>query len=339
MPCANSCGDSEIKYKGNGSQVQYTFPFEYMAQSDVKVDIYNESTRRWVDADDSSWLGEYAWSFANATTIEFENAPPAPLDEDTDFNIKIYRCTDIDPLIAQFNPGSAIRARDLNDNFEQLKLAIEEGRCQIPEWLFDYLDKYYWNKAEETTYIDDVWVDESDDEHVPTTGAVQQELVERWDKRTETTYIPDNWEDEADDDHVPTTGAVDKHIDEEIQLNYDVRSVTRPEQISNGGLGKIEDVFYFTTAASAQRHDVYHQDPKPTDLPYEQPGKMWFDTATLDDYTWDANAGAWVDMQNSGPPGPAGPPGPPGSTYTFTAPLKETDGVVSIDLQIINSTP
>ena len=74
MPCANSCGDSEIKYKGNGSQVQYTFPFEYMAQSDVKVDIYNESTRRWVDADDSSWLGEYAWSFANATTIEFENA-------------------------------------------------------------------------------------------------------------------------------------------------------------------------------------------------------------------------------------------------------------------------
>ena len=332
MPCANSCGDSEIKYKGDGTSVLFTFPFTYIDETDVKVSLWDEPTRRWVTTTE--------WSFANATTVQFNTAPAAPeLEAVTQYNIRIGRCTAIDPLAASFYPGSTIRAQDLNDNFEQLQLAIQEGRCQVPSWLFDFLDDYYWNKEEETTYIDDVWVDESDDEHVPTTGAVQQELVERWDKRTETTYIPDNWEDEADDKHVPTTGAVDKHIDEEIQLNYDVRSVTRPEQISNGGLGKIEDVFYFTTAASAQRHDVYHQVPKPTDLPYEQPGKMWFDTATLDDYTWDANAGAWVDMQNAGPPGPQGPPGPAGSTYTFTAPLKETAGVVSIDLQIINSTP
>ena len=141
---------------------------------------------------------------------------------------------------------------------------------------------------------------------------------------------------------------------------------------------------------------------------------MWFDTATLGDYLWDSNAGAWVDMENAGPvgsqgdfgpagkviisdkpptkypasdsnvereleagdlwwssatvnlyiyyidntgpqwvsiskvgpTGPDGPPGPPGQdasapgpSYTFTAPLKETAGVVSIDLQIINSTP
>ena len=49
-------------------------------------------------------------------------------------------------------------------------------------------------------------------------------------------------------------------------------------------------------------------------------------------------------MQNAGPPGPAGPQGPKGddgkagTSYKFTAPLKETAGVVSIDLQILNST-
>ena len=332
MSCTNTCESNEIKYKGDGAQVLFTFPFTYIDEADVKVSLWDEPSRRWVYTTD--------WSFANATTIQFNTAPLAPDPEDTtQFNIRIGRCTPIDPLAASFFPGSAIRAEDLNSNFEQLQLAIQEGKCQVPEWLFNFLDDYYWNKQEETTYIDDVWVDESDDEHIPTTGAVQQELVERWDKRTETTYIPDDWEDEADDLHVPTTGAVDKHIDEEIQTNYDLRSVTRPEQIDDGGLGKIDDTHYFTTAASAQRHDVYHQVSKPDDLPYEQPAKGWFDTATLDDYTWDSNAGAWVDMQNAGPPGPPGPAGPAGSTYKFTAPLKEIAGVVSIDLQIINATP
>ena len=332
MSCTNTCESNQIKYKGDGASVLFTFPFTYIDEADVKVSLWDETSRRWVYTTD--------WSFANATTIQFNTAPPAPdLEDTTQFNIRIGRCTPIDPLAASFYPGSAIRAEDLNNNFEQLQLAIQEGRCQVPSWLFDFLDDYYWNKEEETTYIDDVWIDESDDEHIPTTGAVQQELVERWDKRTETTYIPDDWEDEADDLHVPTTGAVDKHIDEEIQTNYDLRSVTRPEQITTGGFGEIDDTHYFTTAASAQRHDVYHQGIKPDDLPYEQPGKGWFDTATLDDYTWDSNAGAWVDMQNAGPPGPPGPPGPAGSTYTFTAPLKEIAGVVSIDLQIINATP
>ena len=180
MPCANSCGNSEIKYKGNGTQVLYTFPFEYMAQSDVGVDIYNESTRLWVNADDPSWNGEYNWSFANATTIEFEKAPPAPLLDTTDYNIKIYRCTDIDPLIAQFNPGSAIRARDLNDNFEQLQLAIIEGRCQVPDWLYDYLENEYWDKIDDVITYDEQINDPSakvDDEHIFTASAIPADAL------------------------------------------------------------------------------------------------------------------------------------------------------------------
>ena len=226
MSCTNTCESNEIKYKGNGSQVLFTFPFTYIDETDVKVSLWDETNRRWVNTTD--------WTFANATTVQFNTAPPAPDSEDiTQFNIRIGRCTAIDPLAATFYPGSAIRAQDLNDNFEQLQLAIQEGRCQVPSWLYGYLDDYYWNKQEDTTYMDDVW------------------------------------EDEADDEHVPTTGAVQAYVKEELQIDYDLRSITRPEQITDGGAGEINDTHYFTTAASAQRHDTYHQDPKPAVIPYD----------------------------------------------------------------------
>jgi len=298
MSCTNTCESNEIKYKGDGVQVLFTFPFTYIDAADVKASLWDEATLRWVNTTE--------WTFANATTIRFKSPPPQAKFEDTyQFNVKIGRCTNINPLASTFYPGSAIRAQDLNDNFEQLQLAVQEGRCQVPDWLLDYLTDFYWNVAN-STKIDDVW------------------------------------EDEADDSHIPTTGAVDKYVTESIQDNYDVRSVTKLEQTTNGGVANIDDEHYFTTAASAARHDVYHQEDKPSYKTYEQPAKGWFDTATLDDYTWDSNAGAWVDMQNAGPPGPEGPPGRPGvggSAYKFSAPLKETAGVVSIDLQTINRFP
>ena len=298
MSCTNTCESNEIKYKGDGSQVLFTFPFTYINENDVKASLWDETALRWVNTTE--------WTFANATTIRFKSPPPAALYTDTyQFNVKISRCTSINPLAASFYPGAAIRAQDLNENFEQLQLAIQEGRCQVPSWLFDYLSDFYWNLSA-------------------------------------TTLIDDDWESEADDLHIPSTGAVDKYVDTAIQKDYNVRSVTELEQLLTGGAGEIDDAHYFTTAAARARHDVYHQDKKPAYKTYEQPAKGWFDTATLEDYNWDSNAGAWVDMQNAGPAGPEGPPGKPGvggSTLTFRAPLKETAGVVSIDLQTINKFP
>ena len=161
MSCTD-CASNEIKYVGNGSLVLYTFPFTYFDQTDVYVELYNFTTRRWDVTTE--------WTFANATTVQFNTAPAAPPSTDPSYpNIRIARCTDIDPLAATFYPGSAIRAQDLNNNFEMLQMAIQEGRCKVPDWLFDYLDKYYWNKGEQTLKSGDAWI--SDDAHIATTAA------------------------------------------------------------------------------------------------------------------------------------------------------------------------
>ena len=125
--CDIDCESSKIEYAGDATQVDFTFPFEYIKQDHVKVALYNYTDEVYEDTD--------AWSFQNATTIRFDTAPPVPEDVDAEpNNILIYRCTDLDNLIATFFPGSAIRAQDLNVNFEQLQFAIQEGRCQVPPW-------------------------------------------------------------------------------------------------------------------------------------------------------------------------------------------------------------
>lgn len=122
MALCHDCDKTKIEYKGNGSQVLFTFPFTYMVESDVEVYLY--------DYIDSLWVLTTEWSFENATTIRFDTAPDAPVDEgQAPFNIRIARCTAIDPLSATFYPGTPIKAQDLNDNFEQLQFAIEEARC------------------------------------------------------------------------------------------------------------------------------------------------------------------------------------------------------------------
>ena len=118
----SSTTESQIKYAGNGVQVLFTFPFTYLQPTDIYVSLYNQTERRWDDTTQ--------WTFANATTIQFTTAPPTATGEVTD-NIRIQRRTSIDPLVAQFNPGSAIRASDLNDDFEQLQLAIIDNSSAV----------------------------------------------------------------------------------------------------------------------------------------------------------------------------------------------------------------
>ena len=120
----DSCSTNQILYVGNGTQTLYTFPFTYLDSSDVYVDLYDFTT--------SSWVNTTEWSFQNETTIQFNTAPPAPASSDPSVpNIKIFRNTDVTQMTATFFPGSAIRAKDLNNNFEEILFITQETKCNI----------------------------------------------------------------------------------------------------------------------------------------------------------------------------------------------------------------
>jgi hypothetical protein len=97
-------------YVGDGSTVLYSFTFPYINISDVVVTV--DGTAQVIQAE---------YFFANATTIQFVTAPADGAA------ILIRRYTASDDVAAVFFPGSAIRARDLNDNFVQSLYVAQES--------------------------------------------------------------------------------------------------------------------------------------------------------------------------------------------------------------------
>lgn len=94
-------------YTGDGSTVLYSFTFPYIKEDDIKVSLDEVDTT--------------AYTLANATTVEFTTAPASGVA------IVIYRQTVRDDVENVFFPGSAIRAKDLNDNFTQSLFVIQEA--------------------------------------------------------------------------------------------------------------------------------------------------------------------------------------------------------------------
>jgi hypothetical protein len=99
----------ENNYTGDGSTVLFSFTFEYIEATDIEVSV------------DSVTVATTAYSLANATTVEFVTAPAVGAA------IRIYRNTTVTTPKAEFFPGSAIRAQDLNDNFEQILFVTQEA--------------------------------------------------------------------------------------------------------------------------------------------------------------------------------------------------------------------
>ncbi len=97
---------TENAYTGNGSTTNYSFTFPYLKSTDVQVQVDATVTT--------------AWTFANATTVQFNTAPA------NNAKIKILRKTNVDNLTATFYAGSAIKSEDLNDNFTQNLYSTQE---------------------------------------------------------------------------------------------------------------------------------------------------------------------------------------------------------------------
>lgn len=101
----------ENLYVGDGTTVLYSFTFPYINEEDVKVSL--------------NQLDTTAFTLANATTVELDVAPANGV------SIRIYRSTPTDAIAAEFFPGSAIRAQDLNNNFEQTLYVVQENQAII----------------------------------------------------------------------------------------------------------------------------------------------------------------------------------------------------------------
>lgn len=167
---ANSCDQVQSIRKGDGVTTQFSFTFTYDKPSEVTVSLWDETIEYYTP------LSTDEWSFANATTIEFTTPPPYIEDSNGDqiSNVKVSRVTDLDALVASFYPGSAIRAQDLNNNFEQLRNAIQEGRCSIPDGVLVLLGDY-WARGADTITSSKTWL--SSDDKVATTAAIDAHVL------------------------------------------------------------------------------------------------------------------------------------------------------------------
>ena len=118
------------EYTGDGSKgvaggAQLTFPFEYLKTEDVKVSL------------NGTQLATTKYTFPTATSIQFTALGSSPTSFETltqESNgapktgvlILIHRRTDTNSRAATFATGSSIRAKDLNENTDQLLFFAQE---------------------------------------------------------------------------------------------------------------------------------------------------------------------------------------------------------------------
>ena len=116
MPAVNPQPKTLDTYTSNGTG-KYNITFEYELQTDVYVGLYDETTKSYkqTNKDDAT----NPWGFESETVIEFTNGDPG-------VDLMIYRATDANNMVSEFYTGSAIRAQDLNYNFEQLLFCVQE---------------------------------------------------------------------------------------------------------------------------------------------------------------------------------------------------------------------
>ena len=305
MATQSPCDLVQIKYKGDGKQTLFTFPFIYIHPLDVNVSLWDNTTKDYVV------IPRDKWSFANATTVQLQDPPqvPPPKQHPSDpdiFNLKISRLTDIVTPEAEFYPGSAIRAEDLNNNFEQLRFAIQEGRCEVIGQITHLISDVAWNKFSlnnrakigDTIFEQDQkegrWTRGLNDRYIATSDAIGARL--------------DPYVQDTIPAPVPLPGAEQDgktwfDTQDLVQRFWDAKAQAWVTLANSGPQG----LPYQTMVSATQ--PLTRNDGSPI-----QNGDAWFNTssATLFINYQDGDSTQWVSTSKAGPPGPVGPAGPAG---------------------------
>lgn len=118
----------------------FAFPFPYLKTEDVRVELQEYDTTVGVDEPliSTSESTNFTIPPANPTTIEFDSLGASTIYQNADGTVKvtsdngyqvrvrIYRNTPADATPSTFFAGSAVRAKDLNDNFEKILYIMQE---------------------------------------------------------------------------------------------------------------------------------------------------------------------------------------------------------------------
>ena len=107
-------------FNGNGSNLgPFSFTFKWLESTDIKVSV--GGVLKTAGTHYNLQGLNYTTKVGGQVLFTAGNAPPVGTN-----NIRIYRDTDDEALSAVFSSGSAIRAKDLNDNFTQNLYVTQE---------------------------------------------------------------------------------------------------------------------------------------------------------------------------------------------------------------------
>lgn len=131
---------TDITINVTASTDTFAFPFPYLKAEDVRVELREFDTTPGVEEPliSTSASTNFTIPEANPTTIEFTSLGASTIYQNADGTVKvtsdngyqvqvrIYRNTTADATPATFFAGSAVRAKDLNDNFEKILFIMQE---------------------------------------------------------------------------------------------------------------------------------------------------------------------------------------------------------------------
>ena len=168
-----------------------SFTFPYINQSDIKVTLDGVATT--------------AYSHPNLTQIQLNSAPAVGTV------IRIYRQTSDEETQATFYSGSAIRARDLNNNFTQNLYVTQETNNNVAS---------AWKTGDPTIISTETWA--GNDTKVATTGAIDGRIDSKIDTALTTDIV--GGDRITVTDNSPGSGQVTIKVTPDSIVNADVNS-------------------------------------------------------------------------------------------------------------------